>query len=275
MSCSVLQYVVVCCSVLQCVAVCCSVHTMQRTVFPTFRKRCVALCCGVLQCAAVCCSVLEVWCSGVLSCVLVYAMYILSSAGYCQHSGSCVLQSVAVCCSVLRCATAVCCRLLQKVAVYILRSAGYCQYSSALCCNVLQRVAASCSVHTMERGILPTFRSDSCSWILISWHDTTINCHYNIRKQRQLRNTKFKSIFFDSCAGGLELYASIDELSDHRELLQNKKEDKWGDAWWLWHIYTDAHINTRTYACTQKHTHAYTRVLTHLGIAEYANHPRR
>ena len=113
---------------------CCSVHALQRPIFPTFRKQCVAVCCGVLQCAAVCCSVLEVWCGGELSCVVVFAMYILWSAGYCQHSGSCVLQSVAVCCSVLQC-VAVC-------------------YSS-----MLPIVAESCSVHTTKCWILPIFVS--------------------------------------------------------------------------------------------------------------------
>ena len=121
-------------SVLQCVVVCCSV------------LQCVAVCCKVLQSVAVCCS---------------------------------VLQRFAACCSALQRRSTTqdhgdeqdqCCNVLQRVAVSLPHKTTHmCKISVAVCCSVLQRVAACCSVmqclyKTRRRTCARSSNTSSCGW---------------------------------------------------------------------------------------------------------------
>jgi len=148
----VLQRVVVCCSVLQCVAVT-IVHEGVYNTVTVYRTRCVAACCSVLQCPnATGCTVTRfhvgvystftVYCARyVAACCSVLQRVAMSKCNrlYCYdiprrslYTTPGVWERAAVCCSVLQCVAARC-SVLQRVAVY---------------CNVLQ--CTDCSVPSSE-----------------------------------------------------------------------------------------------------------------------------
>ena len=153
-----LQSVAVCCSVLQCVAVCCSVLQWRNyaapksgvsfVTVPVFQ--CAVVCYSVLQSVAVCCSVLK---------YAAVCYNVLQSVRVCSSKVVCcsVLQYAAVCCSVMQCVqwftnaapksgvsfVTVHRLLVREVRAVVLTSAHLCVLQRvAVCCSVLQRVAA-------------------------------------------------------------------------------------------------------------------------------------
>ena len=147
MCCSVLQCVAVCCSVLQCGAV--YTHDVKCLL------QCVAVRCSVLQCVTACCSVLQcrrsvrsrgehVLLGRITSFRLEFrspcSSLLLPNKPFLQTLSRMAHTMHAVCCSVLQ-RVAACCSVLQCVVVCC--SVLQCV---AMCCSVLQCVAVCCSV---------------------------------------------------------------------------------------------------------------------------------